>query len=114
MCDVCVCVCVQMLLPEGIRRENCKMYEEVEIPPNQPMAVGFEEKPVYISELDEVEDTYTRWCHSCAATTRTREKHLEYTEQNGNLFQINPASVAMGTWRQSAHIHSYVHHMGKQ
>lgn len=44
----------QMLLPEGIRRENNKMYEEVEIPPNEPMAVGFEEKPVYISELDEV------------------------------------------------------------
>ncbi|KAF7647613.1 hypothetical protein LDENG_00169770 [Lucifuga dentata] len=44
----------KMLLPEGIRRENNKMYEEVEIPPNEPMAVGFEEKPVYISELDEV------------------------------------------------------------
>lgn len=44
-----------MLLPEGIRRENVKMYEEVEIPPNEPMPIGFEEKPVYISELDEVE-----------------------------------------------------------
>lgn len=43
-----------MLLPEGIRRDNCKMYEEVEIPPNEPMPVGFEEKPVYISEIDEV------------------------------------------------------------
>lgn len=43
-----------MLLPEGIRRENTKMYEEVEIPPNEPMSTGFEEKPVYISELDEV------------------------------------------------------------
>ncbi|KAI2655717.1 Activating signal cointegrator 1 complex subunit 3 [Labeo rohita] len=43
----------KMLLPEGIRRENNKMYEEVEIPPNEPMPVGFEEKPVYISELDE-------------------------------------------------------------
>lgn len=42
-----------MLLPEGIRRENNKMYEEVEIPPNEPMPVGFEEKPIYISELDE-------------------------------------------------------------
>lgn len=30
------------------------MYEEVEIPPNEPMPIGFEEKPVYISELDEV------------------------------------------------------------
>uniref|UniRef100_G3PM43 Activating signal cointegrator 1 complex subunit 3 n=1 Tax=Gasterosteus aculeatus aculeatus TaxID=481459 RepID=G3PM43_GASAC len=44
----------RMLLPEGVRREDCKMYEEVEIPPNQPMATGFEEKPVYISELDEI------------------------------------------------------------
>uniref|UniRef100_A0A8C4NRA2 Activating signal cointegrator 1 complex subunit 3 n=1 Tax=Dicentrarchus labrax TaxID=13489 RepID=A0A8C4NRA2_DICLA len=44
----------RMLLPEGIRRENNKMYEEVEIPPNEPMALGFEEKPVYISELDEI------------------------------------------------------------
>uniref|UniRef100_A0A8C7XEW1 Activating signal cointegrator 1 complex subunit 3 n=1 Tax=Oryzias sinensis TaxID=183150 RepID=A0A8C7XEW1_9TELE len=43
----------QLLLPEGIRRENNKMCEEVEIPPNDPMPVGFEEKPVYISELDE-------------------------------------------------------------
>lgn len=43
-----------MMLPEGIRRENTKMYEEVEIPPNDPMPIGFEEKPVYISELDEV------------------------------------------------------------
>lgn len=46
-----------MLLPEGIRRENCKIYEEVEIPPNEPMPIGFEEKPIYISELDEVETT---------------------------------------------------------
>lgn len=44
----------RMLLPEGIRRENTKMYEEVEIPPNEPMPIGFEEKPVYISELDEI------------------------------------------------------------
>lgn len=43
-----------MLLPEGIRRDNNKMYEEVEIPPSDPMPIGFEEKPVYISELDEV------------------------------------------------------------
>lgn len=43
-----------MLLPEGIHRENTKLCEEVEIPPSQPMAVGFEEKPVYISDLDEV------------------------------------------------------------
>lgn len=50
-----VCVCdIQMLLPEGIRRENTKLCEEVEIPPSQPMPVGFEEKPVYVSELDEV------------------------------------------------------------
>ncbi|XP_048008746.1 activating signal cointegrator 1 complex subunit 3 [Megalobrama amblycephala] len=44
----------KMLLPEGIRRENNKMYEEVQIPPNEPMPIGFEEKPVYISELDEI------------------------------------------------------------
>uniref|UniRef100_A0A7N5ZVM2 Activating signal cointegrator 1 complex subunit 3 n=1 Tax=Anabas testudineus TaxID=64144 RepID=A0A7N5ZVM2_ANATE len=44
----------RLLLPEGIRRDNTKMYEEVEIPPNEPMAIGFEEKPVYISELDEI------------------------------------------------------------
>ncbi|KAM3873609.1 activating signal cointegrator 1 complex subunit 3 [Diretmus argenteus] len=44
----------KMLLPEGIRRDNNKMYEEVEIPPNDPMPVGFEEKPIYISELDEI------------------------------------------------------------
>uniref|UniRef100_A0A672MCQ8 Activating signal cointegrator 1 complex subunit 3 n=1 Tax=Sinocyclocheilus grahami TaxID=75366 RepID=A0A672MCQ8_SINGR len=31
-----------------------KMYEEVEIPANEPMPIGFEEKPVYISELDEI------------------------------------------------------------
>lgn len=43
-----------MLLPEGIRRDNTKMYEEVEIPPNDPMPIGFEEKPIFISELDEV------------------------------------------------------------
>ncbi|RVE62285.1 hypothetical protein OJAV_G00155550 [Oryzias javanicus] len=44
----------RLLLPEGIRRENNKMCEEVEIPPSEPMPVGFEEKPVYISELDEI------------------------------------------------------------
>lgn len=33
------------------------MYEEVEIPPIEPMPIGFEEKPVYISELDEVSAT---------------------------------------------------------
>ncbi|XP_049587818.1 activating signal cointegrator 1 complex subunit 3 [Syngnathus scovelli] len=44
----------RMLLPERIRRDNTKMYEEVEIPPNEPMPIGFEEKPIYISELDEI------------------------------------------------------------
>uniref|UniRef100_A0A3Q2PUF9 Activating signal cointegrator 1 complex subunit 3 n=1 Tax=Fundulus heteroclitus TaxID=8078 RepID=A0A3Q2PUF9_FUNHE len=44
----------RLLLPEGIHRENNKMYEEVEIPPNDPMPIGFEERPVYISELDEI------------------------------------------------------------
>ncbi|KAK5922855.1 hypothetical protein CgunFtcFv8_020084 [Champsocephalus gunnari] len=44
----------KMMLPEGIRRDNTKMYEEVEIPPNDPMPIGFEEKPVFIAELDEI------------------------------------------------------------
>lgn len=43
-----------MLLPENIQRENNKMFEQVEIPPNEPMLIGFQEKPVYIAELDEV------------------------------------------------------------
>lgn len=30
------------------------MFEQVEIPPNEPMPIGFQEKPVYITELDEV------------------------------------------------------------
>lgn len=54
---------IQLLLPEGIRRENTKMYEEVEIPPNEPMPIGFEEKPVYISELDEVGATVCVFVH---------------------------------------------------
>uniref|UniRef100_A0AAR2KKX3 Activating signal cointegrator 1 complex subunit 3 n=1 Tax=Pygocentrus nattereri TaxID=42514 RepID=A0AAR2KKX3_PYGNA len=44
----------KMLLPEGIQRENNKMFEQVEIPPNEPMPIGFQEKPVYISDLDEI------------------------------------------------------------
>ncbi|XP_055781435.1 activating signal cointegrator 1 complex subunit 3 [Salvelinus fontinalis] len=44
----------KLMLPEGIKRENNKMYEEVEIPPSDPMPIGFEEKPIYISELDEI------------------------------------------------------------
>lgn len=43
-----------MILPEGIQRENNKMYEEVKIPHSDPMPIGFEEKPVYIEDLDEV------------------------------------------------------------
>lgn len=51
----CVCVCVsQMLLPEGIRRDNTKLWEEVEIPPSSPLPLGPEERPVYISDLDQV------------------------------------------------------------
>lgn len=46
-----------MLLPEAIERENNKMYEEVKIPHSEPMAIGFEEKPVYIKDLDEVRKT---------------------------------------------------------
>ncbi|XP_022375871.1 activating signal cointegrator 1 complex subunit 3 [Enhydra lutris kenyoni] len=44
----------KMILPEGIQRENNKMYEEVKIPYSEPMPVGFEEKPVYIQDLDEI------------------------------------------------------------
>ncbi|MCJ8728529.1 hypothetical protein PDJAM_G00005490 [Pangasius djambal] len=44
----------KMLLPESIERENNKMFEQVEIPPNEPMPIGFQEKPVYIAELDEI------------------------------------------------------------
>lgn len=44
----------KMILPEGIQRENNKMYEEVKIPHSEPMPVGFEEKPVYIQDLDEI------------------------------------------------------------
>lgn len=43
-----------MILPEGIQRENTKLYEEVRIPYSEPMPVGLEEKPVYIQDLDEV------------------------------------------------------------
>ncbi|XP_074043343.1 activating signal cointegrator 1 complex subunit 3 isoform X2 [Macrotis lagotis] len=44
----------KMLLPEGIQRENNKMYEEVKIPHSEPMPIGFEEKPVFIKDLDEM------------------------------------------------------------
>nr|XP_060609072.1 activating signal cointegrator 1 complex subunit 3 [Anolis sagrei ordinatus] len=44
----------KMLLPEGIERENNKMYEEVKIPHSEPMPIGLEEKPVYIKDLDEI------------------------------------------------------------
>ncbi|XP_048349860.1 activating signal cointegrator 1 complex subunit 3 [Sphaerodactylus townsendi] len=44
----------KMLLPEAIERENNKMYEEVKIPHSEPMPIGFEEKPVYIKDLDEI------------------------------------------------------------
>ena len=54
---------VQLLLPEGIKRENNKMYEEVEIPPNDPKSLGLEEKPVYISQLDEVTNLVDSYRH---------------------------------------------------
>ncbi|KAG8582325.1 hypothetical protein GDO81_008011, partial [Engystomops pustulosus] len=44
----------KLLLPEGIQRENNKMYEEVKIPITEPMPIGFEERPVYIKDLDEI------------------------------------------------------------
>ncbi|MEE6475929.1 hypothetical protein FKM82_010901 [Ascaphus truei] len=44
----------KLLLPEGIQRENNKMYEEVKIPATEPMPIGFEEKPIHIKDLDEI------------------------------------------------------------
>ncbi|KAM4695371.1 activating signal cointegrator 1 complex subunit 3 [Discoglossus pictus] len=44
----------KLLLPEGIQRENNKMYEEVKIPVVEQMPIGIEEKPVYIKDLDEI------------------------------------------------------------
>ncbi|KAM3931944.1 activating signal cointegrator 1 complex subunit 3 [Leptodactylus fuscus] len=44
----------KLLLPEGIQRENNKMYEEVKIPVTEPMPIGLEEKPVFIKDLDEI------------------------------------------------------------
>ncbi|XP_075718320.1 activating signal cointegrator 1 complex subunit 3 [Rhinoderma darwinii] len=44
----------KLLLPEGIQRENNKMYEEVKIPVIEPMPIGLEEKPVYVNDLDEI------------------------------------------------------------
>uniref|UniRef100_A0A7N9D1J8 Activating signal cointegrator 1 complex subunit 3 n=1 Tax=Macaca fascicularis TaxID=9541 RepID=A0A7N9D1J8_MACFA len=44
----------KMILPEGIQRENNKLYEEVRIPYSEPMPLSFEEKPVYIQDLDEI------------------------------------------------------------
>lgn len=44
----------KMILPEGIQRDNNKMYEEVKIPYSEPMPIGLEEKPVYIQDLDEI------------------------------------------------------------
>ncbi|XP_073445599.1 activating signal cointegrator 1 complex subunit 3 isoform X3 [Dendrobates tinctorius] len=44
----------KLLLPEGIQRENNKMYEEVKIPVTEPMPIGLEEKPIFIKDLDEI------------------------------------------------------------
>ena len=72
---------VQLMLPEGIKRENNKMYEEVEIPPSDPMSIGFEEKPIYISELDEVRHPmvtceFGRWgAHSTVKSTQHTTHH---------------------------------------
>ncbi|XP_053566552.1 activating signal cointegrator 1 complex subunit 3 [Bombina bombina] len=44
----------KLLLPEGIQRENNKVYEEVKIPVTEPMPIGFEEKPVFVKDLDEI------------------------------------------------------------
>ncbi|XP_062896378.1 activating signal cointegrator 1 complex subunit 3 [Mobula hypostoma] len=44
----------KMFLPEGIERENNKIYEQVVIPATHPMPIGIEEKPVEIRDLDEI------------------------------------------------------------
>ncbi|XP_078504501.1 activating signal cointegrator 1 complex subunit 3 [Lissotriton helveticus] len=43
----------KLLLPEGIERENNKMYELVQIPATDPMPIGIQEKPVFVKDLDE-------------------------------------------------------------
>lgn len=103
----CMCFCVimssllcrQMLLPEGIRRENNKMYEEVQIPPNDPMPIGFEEKPVFISELDEVSgclftavDIYQCLCSHCMSSSQLipliPPVHIDWWHYAWNLLQM--------------------------
>lgn len=108
----CMCFCVimssplcrQMLLPEGIRRENNKMYEEVEIPHNEPMPTGFEEKPVYILELDEVSgglftavDIYQCLCSHSMSFSQLITPFLLFILTGG----IKPK---VSTWCQMQHV----------
>ncbi|XP_069462625.1 activating signal cointegrator 1 complex subunit 3 [Ambystoma mexicanum] len=44
----------KLLLPEGIERENNKMYELVQIPATDPMPIGIEEKPIFVKDMDEI------------------------------------------------------------
>lgn len=71
-----------MLLPEGIKRVNNKMFEEVVIPPTEAMPIGFEEKPVYISQLDEVSSV--PWLCS---------EQMEKVSSHGT-----PPSIVMNPW----------------
>lgn len=95
----------QLLLPEGIRRENNKMCEEVEIPPNDPMPVGFEEKPVYISELDEVgaiiidtpwTDSLNLW--SCSIVGENIKTHKPICKQKTFMFKILIQTFVILCW----------------
>uniref|UniRef100_A0A4W3HS74 Activating signal cointegrator 1 complex subunit 3 n=1 Tax=Callorhinchus milii TaxID=7868 RepID=A0A4W3HS74_CALMI len=44
----------KLLLPEGIQRENNKVYEQVVIPETEPMPIGITEKRIDIKNLDEI------------------------------------------------------------
>lgn len=84
-----------MLLPEGIKRENNKMYEEVEIPPNVPMPIGFEEKPVYISELDEVSGTALDiQQHLCSHFRYPSQTFLLFTWADALLYMLSDAVMS--------------------
>ena len=43
-----------MLLPEGTEKRDFKLYEEVNIPPSDPIKLSLNHKLVPISALDEV------------------------------------------------------------
>jgi len=45
---------LQMALPDSLTRENCKMYEEVNLPPTDAAPTHVGEHRVRINTLDEV------------------------------------------------------------